>query len=203
MNKKIKVFVSDLGNVLIPFDYGIPLGKINHAYPGLGERFIDFYKRHYHIHRAFEKGEMNEGDFISLLLEGAENRFSAEEICRLYSEIFVVNQELVALLPEIKKHYRLVLLSNTNSVHQKYGWGGYDFLKYFDKLILSHEVKAVKPEEAIYRAVEKWTGEPPDAHFFIDDIPEYIEGAKRCGWDGVVYSNYEKLMSDLKSMKII
>lgn len=203
MNQKIKVFVSDLGNVLIPFDYGIPLKKISDIYSGLGERFIDFYKKKYNVHRAFEKGEISESDFISVLLEGVENKFDEEQICKLYSEIFVVNKELVALLPEIKKHYKLVLLSNTNSIHMKYGWGGYDFIKLFDKLILSHEVKSVKPEEAIYRAVEKWTGEAPEAHFFIDDIPEYIEGAKKCGWDGVVFKDTDSLIRELKSRDIL
>lgn len=203
MNTKIKVFVSDLGNVLIPFDYGIPLKKISEIYYGLGERFIDFYKKNYHIHRAFEKGELRESDFISVLLEGVENKFDEEQICKLYSEIFTVNNELVALLPEIKKRYKLVLLSNTNSIHMKYGWGGYDFLKYFDKLILSHEVNSVKPEEAIYRAVEKWSGEISEAHFFIDDIPEYIEGAKNCGWDGVVFKDTNSLIHELKSRDIL
>jgi putative hydrolase of the HAD superfamily len=203
LKNKIKVFVSDLGNVLIPFDYNVPLKKINDRFPGLGDRFMQMYRIRYEDHRNFEKGIISEKNFISMLMKGSEFKFSEEEICRLYSEIFLVNTELVALLPEIKKRYKLVLLSNTNSIHQKYGWGGYDFLKYFDKLILSHEVRSVKPEEAIYRAVEEWSGESSESHFFIDDIPAYIEGAKKCGWSGTVYSNVPDLLNELKSKNIL
>jgi len=55
--------------------------------------------------------------------------------------------DVVALLPEIKKNYKLYLVSNTNSIHQKYGYQHYEFLKIFDKLFLSHEVGFVKPEK--------------------------------------------------------
>jgi len=103
----------------------------------------------------------------------------------------------------LKKDYRLFLLSNTNSIHQEYGWKKYEFLKYFDKLILSHEVKSLKPEEKIYREVEKASGLPSSNHFYIDDIQEYVNAAKKIGWDAVQFVDYEKLINDLELRNII
>jgi len=117
-------------------------------------------------------------------------------------EIFEENKETTSLLPILNKNYKLVLLSNTNYIHQKYGWEKYPFLKYFDKLILSHEIGAVKPESKIYKAVELFTQEKPEHHVFIDDIEEYIVGAKNCGWHGFQYISNEKLISDLKAINI-
>jgi FMN phosphatase YigB (HAD superfamily) len=50
----------------------------------------------------------------------------------IYSKIFTVNEDVALLLPELKKKYKLILLSNTNEIHREYGWKDYSFLKYFD-----------------------------------------------------------------------
>jgi putative hydrolase of the HAD superfamily len=114
-----------------------------------------------------------------------------------------VNQNVVELIPLLKEKYKVILLSNTNSIHKRYGYGHLDFIKWFDKLFLSHEIGAVKPEEKIYRTVESYTQKKSSEHFFIDDIQEYVDGAKKCGWDGVQFVNYEKLVEDLKNRKIL
>jgi len=199
----IKVFVSDLGNVLIPFDYGIAIKRLNEISDGLGDRFINNYKEMYHLHRQFEKGEIKETKFLAILSGAIGYKIDNESLCKIYSEIFVLNYDLIELLPMLKSKYKLVLLSNTNSIHQKYGWGGYEFLKYFDKLILSHQVGAVKPEKEIYKAVEEFSKCKPEEHFFIDDIPEYVDGAKKCGWDGAVYTNITELKTILKGKYLL
>ncbi len=129
-----------LGNVLIPFDYSIAINKLNYIEPNLGNRFIEFYNSNYHIHRDFEKGTISEADFLNIMLEAVDNKINTEIFCKIFSEIFSLNEKVIALLPVLKKNYKLFLLSNTNSIHQKYGWQNYEFIKYFDKLILSHEV---------------------------------------------------------------
>ena len=70
-------------------------------------------------------------------------------------------------------------------------------------MIISHEVGAVKPEEKIYREVERASGFPSEEHFYIDDIQEYVDAAKEIGWDAVQFINYQKLINDLKERNII
>ena len=137
------------------------------------------------------------------MLTVLEHKVDKEKFCNDFSRIFTVNENVAALLPELKKKYMLVLLSNTNSVHENYGWKDYYFLKYFDKLILSYKVNAVKPEQKIYKAVEAFTYKSPAEHIFIDDIAEYAEGAKNTGWDAVQFTGYEKLVNDLSERNIL
>jgi len=202
MDRKYSAVVFDLGNVLIPFDYSIAINKLNHIEPNLGNRFIEFYNSNYHIHRDFEKGIISEADFLNMMLDAVDNKINAETFCKIFSDIFNVDENVVSLLPVLKKDYKLFLLSNTNSIHQRYGWQKYSFLKYFDELILSHEIGSVKPEEKIYRAVEKASGFPSEEHFYIDDIGEYVNAAKNLGWDAVQFVDYNKLFSDLKNRNI-
>ncbi len=201
--KKYSVVVFDLGNVLIPFDYNPVIENLNLLKPNLGNKFKQMYSENYHIHQQFERGELTLNAFVELMLNWLEESISAEEFIKLFSDIFTINNDVVKLLPRIKENYKLVLLSNTNEMHKEYGYGNYVFLNYFDKIILSHEVGAIKPEEKIFRAVEEFTQLPSEQHFFIDDILEYIEGAKKCGWSGTQFVGYEKLVETLKAEQIL
>jgi len=202
-NSKISAIVFDLGNVLIPFDYNLIINGLNKLRDGLGKKFYDFYYANYEIHREFERGAISDKDFLRIMLELVEQRMTESEFCQLYSEIFTVNEEVVNLLPVLKKDYKLFLLSNTNVIHQKYGWQQYKFLENFDSLILSHEVGFVKPEEEIYREVEKKSGLTASEHIFIDDVSEYAEAAKKIGWDGIQFTGYHTLVEELKIRNII
>lgn len=197
------VVVFDLGNVLIPFNYNIIIRKLDSIQSGLGDKFYNLYKDNYHIHRQYEKWELSNDRFIEMMLDWLDHRVSADEFCKLYSDIFHENEKTTSLLPKLKENYKLVLLSNTNYIHQRYGWEKYEFLKQFDKLILSHEVGAIKPEPEIYKAVQEYTGERPEQHIFIDDVEEYVEGAKKMGWDAIQFINHEKLVEDFKERGIL
>jgi FMN phosphatase YigB (HAD superfamily) len=149
--RKYSAIVFDLGNVLIPFDYSVAINKLNQIEKGLGDRFIEHYKSNYSVHRDFERGKIPESEFINKMLEVVNHKIDADAFCKLYADIFSLNEDVVSLLPVLKKNYKLFLLSNTDSIHQKYGWAKYEFLGNFDNLIFSFEVGSVKPEEKIYR----------------------------------------------------
>ena len=201
--KNISVIVFDLGNVLLPFDYNKLLSKLEKIESGLGEHFEEVYYSNYEFHRDFERGKISEEKFIERMLEILNHKIDGATFCNYYANIFEVNEEVAALLPGLKKNYKLILLSNTDPIHTKYGWEKYDFLQHFDKLILSHEAGAVKPEEEIYRTVEKASGAPSEEHLFIDDIEKYVEAARKLGWDGIHFTDYSNLVNHLKSRNII
>lgn len=203
INRKYSAIVFDLGQVLLRFDYKYFVEKVNQHKPGIGERFLELYKNNYEVHRDFEKGLISEKYFISRMLEFLDHTIDEETFCKYWSDIFSFNDNVIALLPELKKNYKLYLISNTNSIHKKYGYQDYEFLKLFDELILSHEVKFIKPEKEIYLEVEKVSGFPSEEHIFIDDILEYVDAAKILGWDGIQFVGYEDLVVNLKARDIL
>jgi len=202
-DRKYPVIVSDLGNVILPFNYETAVNKLELIEKGLGNKFLTYLKSNYEIHKKNERGDISSGEFIRIMVRALDYKVSQEEFCNIYSKIFIVNEPLVSLLAELHKKYTLILLSNTNKIHRDYGWGDLPFLQYFDKLILSYEVHAVKPEPEIYKAVEAFTKIPPENHLFIDDIAEYAEAAKKMGWDAIQYINFTKLEMELTKRKIL
>lgn len=203
IQNKYSVIVFDLGNVLIPFNYDLIFQRLEKVEVNLGDKFLKFYNNNYHIHRAFERGDLSEKEFLKKVMNAIQNKINEETFCNYYSKIFTVNEDVVSLLQKLKEKYILVLLSNTNSIHKKYGWQNYDFLKNFDKLILSYEVNANKPEEKIYRAVEDFTKMPSEKHFFIDDVLEYVNAAKKIGWNAVQFTTYQNLVESLRKNGIL
>ncbi len=200
--KKYSAIVFDLGNVLLPFDYNIVIAGFEQIEKGLGTKFATYYRDNYAVHRKFERGEYSLDDFTEMMLNVLDGKVGRESFHEIYSNIFSVNEELVSALPGLKENFQLVLLSNTNAIHQKYGWERYDFLRYFDKLILSHEVGAVKPEAKIYKAVEEYTRKPPGEHFYVDDILEYVSAARELGWEAVQFSGNERLFEEFSKRGI-
>ncbi len=201
--KQYSVIVFDLGNVLIPFNYNLIIERLDKIEVGLGKKFYDLYKKNYQIHRQYERGALSDLEFLDILLNWADHKIDREKFCRIYSDIFNENKKVTSLLPGLKEKYKLVLLSNTNHIHKKYGWANYPFLIYFDKQILSFEVGAVKPERKIYKAVEDFSKMPSNEHIFIDDILDYVNGAKTLGWDAIQFKGYEDLLGEFKKRNIL
>ena len=95
----------------------------------------------------------------------------------------------VELLDELKRlGVATACLSNTNERHWQLMNDPASHTYFpFSRLthaFASHEVKLRKPDDAIYRHVERVTGVPGEKIAFFDDVLENVEAAKRCGWQG-------------------
>ena len=91
------------------------------------------------------------------------------------------------LLNTLKNEYKLILLSNTNSIHintisnnlGKTQWKS--FCNLFDKMYLSHEIGIRKPNIEAFQFILKQQQLNPNEVLFIDDSLQHIEGAKKIG----------------------
>lgn len=202
-NRTYKTIVFDLGNVLIPFDHNIWIERFNSIEEGLGDKYYQNFTSQQNLLKTYESGKMSDDEFIAINLNWVDHKINENQFVDIYSNIFKLNTDVIELLPILKKKYNIVLLSNTSHIHKKFGWGDYPFLEYFDKLVLSYEVQAVKPDKLIYKAAEGFTQELPETHIFIDDIREYVNAAKQLGWDGIHFTGYDNLIEGFKSRNIL
>ena len=92
------------------------------------------------------------------------------------------------LIEELRKHYNVHLLSNTNSIHineikeyiSKYH-PNEDWQNTFDKMFLSYEIGLRKPDATIYEHVLKKINLKADETIFVDDSRANIKGAEKIG----------------------
>ena len=198
----IKTVIFDLGKVLIPFDFSRGYRAMEKLcnYPAadiprrIGSTDL--------VHR-FETGLVEPRDFVEQLSRLLDLRVTYEQFCDIWSSIFLPD-ELVpeSLLAGIGERYRLLVLSNTNAIHFAMVRQSYPMLRHFDDFVLSYEVKAMKPAPAIYQEAIARAQCRPDECFYTDDIPAYVEGARREGIDAVQFQSREQLERDLVARDI-
>lgn len=199
----IKTVIFDLGNVIVPLDFPAGYRAISERC-GLAPEDIPQRIGSTDLVKRLECGQLAEQDFIRDLSSLLGLSCSEAEFRRLWSSIFPAH----TLIPEslvtgLKKNYRLLLLSNTNGLHFEMIWENYPLVRHMDEFVLSHKVGALKPSEKIYEAALSLAGCRPEECFFTDDIPAYVEGARRHGIDAVQFVGYESLVSELDSRGII
>jgi len=194
----IKAVIFDLGRVIVPFDFmrgyariseltGIPAGDVSARIKptGLVERF--------------ESGQIEPRPFVQELSAVLGLKCTYEEFCEIWSSIFLPYTLVPdSLLEAIAKKYRLVLLSNTNAIHFNMLRENYPILRHFHALVLSHEVGAMKPAPLIYQRAVEAAGCRPEECFFTDDIPEYVEGARKYGIDAVQFESAAQIEAELR-----
>jgi putative hydrolase of the HAD superfamily len=71
------------------------------------------------------------------------------------------------------------------------------WLSRFDVLIWSYQLGVAKPDPAIYRYALEKLGTQPAETLFIDDKAENVDAAVALGMKGIVFSDIEKLRTDL------
>jgi HAD superfamily hydrolase (TIGR01509 family) len=78
----------------------------------------------------------------------------------------------------------------------------WEFIEYFDELILSHEVHLTKPNPQIFKyAIEK-AGCKPEEIVYIDDGLNNIRVAQKLGVIGIHFTNVEDLKKELQKVNI-
>jgi HAD superfamily hydrolase (TIGR01509 family) len=79
----------------------------------------------------------------------------------------------------------------------------WDFVDYFDDLILSHEIHLTKPNPKIFEYSIQKAGCKPEKIIYIDDGLNNLRAAKELGITGIKFTNIDNLKKDLKKYKII
>ena len=110
----------------------------------------------------------------------------------------------VTILKEFvdSKNYKVVALSNWSSETFPIALDRFEFLHWFEGIVVSGEEKTRKPFEAIYNlTLERFNIKAENA-IFIDDNLRNIEAAKTLGINGILFKSPEDLALQLKNYTI-
>ena len=182
---KISAICFDLGKVLLHFDWQLMLDRVAQKSPLAQAKIAQLLKEDPQI-VAYEVGAITSAKFFSHLKKRLEYKGTAKELRAVFSEIFTPLTEHIALAALLAPHYPLAIISNTNEAHIVHAEATYSFFSLFPVRIYSHQVKAMKPDRAIYQAARAALGGvDPLEILFIDDIEANILGAVQLGWQTI------------------
>ena len=138
----------------------------------------------------FEKGIFTPEIFRKKLREFLEIDVDDQQLDDAWNALlYDIPRERIEVIEEVKKHYPIFLLSNSNEIHYdlyvrdlqlRFGYREFDEL--FTKAYFSFDLHLCKPEPEIYEFVMYQHGLNPDTTLFIDDKEENIATAKKVGF---------------------
>lgn len=79
----------------------------------------------------------------------------------------------------------------------------FEFLEWFDGVLVSGEERMIKPDPAIFRLLLDRFGLDPGATFYIDDSPANVAAADRLGLDAVRFTSPAQLRRDLEARGLL
>jgi len=191
-----------LGNVLFGFDYMRALERIKDKVKVAPE---DIFKKIYddNFSLPFEKGIVSARQFYQEFKRQFAADIGYQEFRDIWCDIFYPQKDVIDLAAVLKKNYRLYLISNINELHFDFLYRDYpDVFSLFDALILSFQLKSVKPEAAMYHALQQAAGVAFDRIIYIDDRDDLLRQAHKFRLRCIQFKNYPQLIKELQGLGI-
>jgi putative hydrolase of the HAD superfamily len=108
------------------------------------------------------------------------------------------------MLVKLKSKYRIIALTNTNSIHSNVWRRKYaNTLNHFEKIFSSHELATRKPERKIFEIVLDYLNLKPEQTLFLDDNIDNINGAKKIGILTILVTSNAQMKKDINQFAII
>ena len=152
------------------------------------DKILDKYHQN-GIFQALEEGKIDVETFRTKLSNMCGRPLSQNEIKEAWLGYFNgLDERKLEFLEELKKDYKIFLLSNTNpyvmdwACSSEFSSKGKGLKEYFNKLYLSYETGYTKPDERIFRYMLEDSKIRPEDSLFIDDGLSNIRTAEKLGF---------------------
>jgi HAD superfamily hydrolase (TIGR01509 family) len=141
--------------------------------------------------------ELSEEEFAAQLSERAQ--IPRSQLDREIAASPMPNEPLFAFVgDELRGKYKLGVLTNVQrTIFEKVAAGRLDS---FDVVIVSSDIKIIKPDPRIFELAITKLGVPAEEILFVDDKAPNVEAAKQLGMHGLVYTDFESFKAALKTM---
>ncbi len=198
----IKNVVFDVGDVLVDFCYRRYMENL-----GFDEETVDFLSENMvltNFWHELDQGEKTEADARKTFTEKYPQY--KNEILKFWDNVeFIVEEYPYAegLVRDIKAEgYNVYILSNYPIETAERHWPKFKFLPLTDGHIISGYEKITKPDAAIYKLLESRFGISLEESLFVDDRQINVDAANALGMTGILFTGYDKLVSDLRAYGI-
>ncbi len=196
----IKVIIFDWGNVIAFYPITDFLDKIS-AYFKVDKKL--FQKVELQNRLKHDLGEISTKEFIDNLSKGINKKLTVEEYYTTIEKFGQgeLNQELISLIKNLKKKYKIFILSN-NSEPTYISIMKSNLKNLFDKILFSYQVGIKKPNKEFFLKILGDTTFSPKNCLFIDDREDVCIAAKKYCFNTIIFKNNEQLKKELVSFKI-
>jgi putative hydrolase of the HAD superfamily len=190
--KGIKHIIFDLGGVILNINYQLTYN----AFAELGVKDFTSLYNQFTLSNLFgdlETGKIGKEDFLAAMQQHTAEGTTDQQITDAWNAMLLdFPLRRLQILQQLRQHYGLYLLSNTNAIHMEafnnilqQSRSIPSLADFFDKVYYSHLIGLRKPEKEAYQLVLEENGLQPSETLFIDDTLPNIEGAKLVGLETI------------------
>jgi putative hydrolase of the HAD superfamily len=165
-------------------------------------RFHELYHR---TRLEYDRGDLSAAEYWSGLASHAGVRLEPAQIEELrHIDVAMwsnVNQNMLRWVVDLRSGgVKTALLSNMHSDMVSHVRQHFDWLKSFDCVVLSSELRMVKPGPEIFHHCLKCLGVAPREALFIDDREANVRGAEAVGIKGLMANSVRQVREGLESI---
>ncbi len=153
----------------------------------IGELLGDFHQQG--VFLALEEGRITPADFRNEVRRLASCDLSDNDIDNALNRFLVgIPPIKLRMLRELRKHYRVMMLSNTNAIMfesliaEMFRAEGGSMNDYFDDVFTSYELGIAKPARACFEKVLTLSGVKAEETLFLDDSQTNLDAAAQLGF---------------------
>lgn len=155
------------------------------------------------MNHQYKIGTMSDDEFWSWAAQEWGINLSPQELEALLIASYEVDPQVEGVVKSARQHgYKTLICTNNfpariNGLQERFG-----FLHNFDVAVLSYEVGAIKPSEAIFRKLVMLSGVPAESIAFADDDADNLSGAKKVGITAFLYDSFDGFIDHLKELGV-
>lgn len=179
--------VFDLGKVLLDFDYGIAVRRIQKQCSLSLEELHTLINQSPLLYR-YETHLLTTAQFFTEVKTASGYRGDLAQFRQFFADIFSPIEPMIELHRQLRgAGVPTFIFSNTNELAVDHIRARFPFFSQFDGYVLSFEQGAMKPDAKIYEAMEAMIGKRGPDLLYIDDRPENIATGRDRGWQSILH----------------
>lgn len=197
----VKLLVFDLGGVLIELT-GIPVIMNWLNEPVSEDEIWKKWLRSPSV-RNFESGRTSISEFAAGVIDELELPVGNEEFLEQFARWPLGYYEGAdEFLLDLREHYSLACLTNTNPIHWNKALSQWNVEKYFHSCFASHIMGCVKPDRIIFETLLRSVPFDASEIIFFDDNILNVETAVLCGIRSFHVKGFDQLKRAVESLYV-
>lgn len=197
----INTIIFDIGRVLVDWEWDDLLPQlfddektretINRVFFGNSAIFAEF-----------DRGVMDTEDVLQASIKKAPEyedaiRYAFENM----GETITVRDTTIPWIDELKaRGFKVYYLSNYSKPMRERTQNKLEFTRHMDGGVFSCDVKMIKPDKSIYKALLDKYSLVPEECIFIDDMMVNVEAAQACGIYGIQFITRKQVIEDMEKL---
>jgi glucose-1-phosphatase len=196
----IQLVLFDLGGVLVNVSVDSALNHWSEA-TGATQNTFEEHLFASGLKEKMDKGLLSSEDVMEIMQE--KTGLSRADFKAGWEKVLTPKPEMLPVLEAVCDLIPSGLLSNTDPIHHETALRLLPPLSRLSPQFVSYDEGCWKPEALFYQQILRPLTCPPSAVFFVDDLPQNVEGARAAGMDAVLFESASQFRKALESRGLV